>query len=118
MDTYLKGRRLAKVIPSVESAISSKKIDIYYSYENLIYNIKKAIIKEITNNIGENIQNIQNHHPYLFLKKFWEMGYNVHLLINKYDRVIIDSFQHSPFESIMDHFADNFEVLIKILFNL
>jgi len=82
--------------------ISRKKVDIYLSYPKIIKNIKKYIIKLLTQEIGQNLANAEKYNPILFNELFWNLDYKVSLYINNREFDLKNANSSSPFLSLLD----------------
>ena len=96
--------------PILRSVLASRKLDIYSSYEKLSREIRKAIIKEVSTELKQKPQNVDNFHPYIFSNNFWDYNFNVSLIVNKSNMIEIDNHSTSPFESLTNYFRDHLEV--------
>jgi len=82
--------------------IPAEKLDIYLPYGKILQNIKKSLIKEITTELDQSIDNFTSYHPQLYDDLLYSFGFDVSIKVNDDAERIQVSPQSSPFQSLLD----------------
>lgn len=82
--------------------IPAEKLDIYLPYSKILQNIKKSLIREITTELDQNIENFANFHPQLYNDLLYNLDFDVSIKVNDAAERIHANAQSSPFTSILD----------------
>jgi len=82
--------------------IPAEKLDIYLPYTRIIQNIKKSLIKEITTELDQNIENFASYHPQLYNELLYNLDFDVSIKVNDDSERIHVSPQNSPFLTLLD----------------
>ena len=95
--------------------ISPAKLDISLPYAKILQNIKRSLIKEISNDLNQSWTNVGSYHPKLFNELLYTLGFDVTVKVNKshiYEKV---NSEGSPFLSLLDA-AENLLASDEVVF--
>ena len=85
-----------------ERKLMTNKVDIYYTYSKIMRNIKKTVIRNICQDIGNNLSMAEKFNPILYNDKFWVNDWKASLIINNKEYELKNANQLSPFITLMD----------------
>lgn len=83
-------------------AIPANKIDISLSYYKIMENIKKAIIREISDSLKGSWNNTGSYQAKLYNENLYSLDFDVTLLVNRSQRIDRINRDGSPLLSLMD----------------
>jgi len=93
--------RTYKVDQTLESSqIPPQKLDICLSYSKILSHIKKSLIKNISEELNQNWNNVGSFHPKLYNENLYNLDFDVAVLINKHHNVVHVNPEDSPLLSL------------------